>query len=123
MYLKLIKKDGKFIEYTKGDVTKYELWKKALPEGTIIEMYASEITGDKTLAQLAKIHASIRTIAKNTGYTFEEVKLLIKQRCGLCIKHTEAGEEKLHCSSFADISIEQANKVIEEFANFLQVVL
>ena len=66
-----------------------------------------------TVPQLAKIHACIRELAKETGYTFEDMKLEIKRQAGLCIKKEMSGEVFLVCKSFSRCSKDELALVIE----------
>ena len=69
------------------------------------------VTGDNgTNAQIAKIHVSIRQLANDLGYSFSEMKLLVKRKAGLCFNKN--GTE--YCKSFGDCSKEELNSVIQE---------
>jgi hypothetical protein len=46
-------------------------------------MYLDLASADHSALQLAKVHACIRELAKESGYTFDEMKLLIKHNSGL----------------------------------------
>ena len=72
-------------------------------------MYIGLADADHSVAQLAKVHACIRELAKESGYTFEEMKVLIKERSGLCY---DAGDATL-CKSFADCSKDELVLAIE----------
>ncbi len=59
------------------------------------------LTSDNaSLAQIAKVHACIRTLAQESGYTFDEMKRIIKTHAGLCY---DGGDAEI-CKSFADCS-------------------
>jgi hypothetical protein len=89
---KFIKKNGKLIYATPQDKLAYEIFIEKLKEGDSIEMFL-DITGvDHSKAQLAKVHACIRELAKESGYTFDEMKVLIKENAGL------AGKSFSECS-------------------------
>jgi hypothetical protein len=93
MYIgKYIKKNGKITHNSLEDKTKYDIFLNKISEGQILDMYIDLASADQSKAQLAKVHACIRELAKESGYTFEEMKLIIKEYAGL--------EEK----SFADCS-------------------
>jgi hypothetical protein len=64
-------------------------------------MYVDLIGVDHSKAQLAKVHACIREIAKESGYTFDEMKLIIKDASGIADK------------SFADCSKDELMLAIE----------
>jgi hypothetical protein len=80
---KFIKKDGKLIFNSQKDKLSYEIFLDKIKEGQVIEMYIDLVGVDHSKAQLAKIHACIREIAKESGYTFDEVKEIIKDASGL----------------------------------------
>ena len=76
----------------------------------LVEIFIS-ISGDNgTNAQIAKIHVSIRQLANDLGYSFSEMKLLVKRKAGLCFNKN--GTE--YCKSFGDCSKEELNSVIQE---------
>ena len=98
---KFIKKDGKLIFASPKDKLGYEIFLEKLKENQTIEMYIDLIGQDHSKAQLAKVHACIRELAKESGYTFDEMKLVVKQASGL--------EDK----SFADCSKDDLMLAIE----------
>jgi hypothetical protein len=62
---------------------------KKLQEGDKIEAYLAKSEGtDGTLAQLAKVHACIKELARFTGNRFQEIKNVIKYKAGLIDVHT-----------------------------------
>jgi hypothetical protein len=107
--VKLIKKDGKFTYLDDKNKLLYQIFQDKVPEGKIIEMYMGLAENDRSLPQLAKVHACIRELAKESGYTFEEMKLVIKQRSGLCYEVNGLYE----CKSFADCSKDELALAIE----------
>ncbi len=78
---------------------------KDLKPGETISIYIERNINTGTTPQLAKIHASIRSLSIDIGSTFEETKLAIKHKSGLVVK----GQAK----SFADCSKEELMLVIE----------
>jgi hypothetical protein len=107
--VKLVKKDGKLTYPDDQSKLAYQIFLDKLPEGQKVEMYIGLADADHSIAQLAKVHACIRELAKESGYTFEEMKVLIKERSGLCY---EAGEATI-CKSFADCSKDELALAIE----------
>lgn len=79
------KRSGTLKPLTHNDATLYFQFKKELAEGEIVELYITKITNedDKTSGQLAKVHACIRELARETGHTFEEMKDIVKEKAGL----------------------------------------
>lgn len=98
---KFIKKNGKLIYQTPQDKLAYEIFVDKLAEGQKIEMYLDFADANHSKAQLAKVHACIRELAKESGYTFEEMKDIIKENSGLAGK------------SFADCSRDELMLAIE----------
>jgi hypothetical protein len=80
---RFIKKNGKLIYATPQDKLAYKIFVDRLKEGDKVEMYIDLAGADHSKAQLAKVHACIRELAKEAGYTFDEMKLLIKDAAGL----------------------------------------
>ena len=79
------KHDGELKPLTTEDAAKYFEFRKELTEGEVIELYITKIVDedDKTSGQLAKVHACIRELARETGATFEEMKETVKEKAGL----------------------------------------
>jgi hypothetical protein len=107
--VKLVKQDGKLVYPDDKSKLNYQIFLDKLPEGQKVEMYIGLADTDHSVAQLAKVHACIRELAKESGYTFEEMKVLIKERSGLCY---DAGDAVL-CKSFAECSKEELALAIE----------
>jgi hypothetical protein len=107
--VKLIKQDGKLVYPNDKSKLAYQIFVDKLPEGQKIEMYLELSDSDRSVAQLAKVHACIRELAKESGYTFDEMKFIIKQKSGLC---QDTGHAEL-CKSFADCSKDELALAIE----------
>jgi len=106
---KLVKKDGKLTYSHPKDKLAYDLFVQKLSEGQEVEMYIDLANADHSRAQINKIHACIRELAKESGYTFEEMKLLVKKQTGLCYE----AEGQFECKSFADCSKDEIMLAIE----------
>jgi 7-cyano-7-deazaguanine synthase in queuosine biosynthesis len=106
---KLIKKEGKLTYAHPKDKLAYELFLQKLQEGQEVEMYIDLANADHSRAQINKVHACIRELAKESGYTFEEMKKIVKERSGLCYTDSE-GE---FCKSFADCSSDELMMAIQ----------
>jgi hypothetical protein len=98
---KFIKKDGKLVFAHPQDKLAYEIFLEKIPEGQKVDMYLDLADADHSKAQLAKVHACIREIAKESGYTFDEMKGIIKDASGIADK------------SFADCSKDELMLAIE----------
>jgi hypothetical protein len=76
-----------------------------LQEGEEVVITYEVLNPTASYAQLAKVHKCIRELATFTGDTFEDMKLQIKIRSGLCT----SGE----CKSFADCSTDELSLAIQ----------
>ena len=110
---KFIKKQGR-LEYSNIGIAKqYEKFVSNLPEGTIVEFFYEEQHDDGTLPQLAKLHAMIKQLATHIGETSENMKILVKDRAGLCIAREVAGKEYFLAKSFGDCSKDELSLAIQ----------
>lgn len=107
--IKLVKKNGKLTYVDPKNKLAYEIFVDKLLEGQKIEMYLGLADADHSVPQLAKVHACIRELAKESGYTFEEMKAIIKERSGLCYDT----DGSTICKSFADCSKDELSLAIE----------
>ena len=68
------------------------------------------VSGDKgTNPQLARLHAMIREIAQEIGYTFVEAKIEVKRAAGLCFVR----DKQEYCKSFGDCDKDELNLAIQ----------
>jgi len=102
-------KDGKLHFPIKAYETKYNNFLKNQPEGVRIELFIGVQDGKGSNPQLARIHAMIREIANELGYTFEEIKLQVKRKAGLCFMKNNVE----FCKSFAKCDKEELNLAIQ----------
>ena len=98
---KLIKKGCKLTYLEPKEQLAYKMFIDKLEEGQIVDMYIDLASADHSKAQLAKVHACIRELAKESGYTFDDMKTIIKSSSGLNNK------------SFADCSKNELMLAIE----------
>jgi len=103
--IEYVKKDGKLTSVDKTNQRHYSHFIEALKEGDAVQVFISKKDNDKSLAQLAKLYKCIRTIAAESGYTFNEIKYLVKDNSGLVID-----SEPL---SFAECSSSDINIAIQ----------
>jgi hypothetical protein len=108
--IKLVKKNGKLIHRNSAELTLFKEFVKGMEEDQVVETFFEAYKDDGTNSQLAKIHASIRKLAMEIGYTFDEMKFEIKRQSGLCWDGTDG---KVYCKSFAECSKEELGLVIE----------
>jgi hypothetical protein len=106
---KLVKTDGKLVFSDEKTKLAYQIFMDKLSEGQKVEMYIGLADADHSIAQLAKVHACIRELAKESGYSFDEMKKLIKEKSGLCYD----GGDAILCKSFSDCSKDEIALAIE----------
>ena len=93
----------------KAQETKLNTFLKNLPDDAKLEMFIGITTDKGSNPQLARIHAMIRQLANDIGYTFEEVKLQVKRKAGLCFTRNKVE----YCKSFADCDKDDLNLAIQ----------
>lgn len=109
----LVKKDGK-LTYDKKTMEKlFNAFVSSIQEGQKVDVIFETQTDTGSTPQIARLHATIREIATDTGHTFEEIKMLVKEKSGLCIQKKEQGQLVTLCKSFGDCSREQLNLAIQ----------
>lgn len=106
---KLVKKNGKLSFADDKSRLGYQIFVDKLSEGQTVDVYFDITDNKHSVAQLKKVHACIRELAKESGYTFEEMKVLVKKQSGLCIE----AEGVLECKSFAECSKDELSLAIE----------
>lgn len=106
-----LKKKGGKLEISRK-VT-YEKFTESLKEGDEVDLYMEVVGTDGTLPQLAKIHVLLREMALTTGHTVSDLKLIVKDRAGLCLAREISGKEFLICKSLGDCSKEELDLVIK----------
>lgn len=84
---------------------KLGLFIKGLQEGETVVITYEVQTADHSYAQLSKLHKCIRELAAYTGDTFEDMKLQVKLRAGLCTD--------TNCKSFSECSKEELSMAIQ----------
>lgn len=122
---KYIKRNGSLRPISSAVSKQLEQYVSKVPEGTIVECFYEVQHDDGTLPQLAKLHVMIRQLASHIGETVENMKILVKDRAGLCIAREVAGKEYFLAKSFAECSREELSLAIQaaieigEEVNFL----
>ena len=109
IFIKLSVKDGELSFPMKAQETKLNTFLKNLPDDAKLEMFIGITTDKGSNPQLARIHAMIRQLANDIGYTFEEVKLQVKRKAGLCFTRNKVE----YCKSFADCDKDDLNLAIQ----------
>jgi hypothetical protein len=110
---KFIKRNGR-LEFSSLAVSKqHELFVSEVPDGTIVEFFFEVQQDDGTLPQLAKLHAMIRELALHVGEPFDNMKLLVKDKAGLCLAREVSGKEYFLAKSFGECSREELSLAIQ----------
>lgn len=107
------KEDGQLKPISLSVTKQRELFISHIPEGSIIEFFYEMQHDDGTLPQLAKLHVMIKQLATHIGETAENMKLLVKDRAGLCIAREVSGKEYFLAKSFAECSKEELSLAIQ----------
>lgn len=113
LYGQLVKNNGKLEHVNNGDSAKYKMFVDSLVDGQMIDYFMDANVDTGTLPQLAKIHKCIRELSKDLGYTFEDMKLEVKKRAGLCVKKEIGGELYMVCKSFGLCSKDELGLAIQ----------
>ena len=119
------KERGLLKPLTIANMKQYELFVSNIPEGAVVEFFYEVQHDDGTLPQLAKLHVMIKQLSTHIGETAENMKLLVKDRAGLCIAREVSGKEYFLAKSFADCSRDELSLAIQaaieigEEVNFL----
>lgn len=107
------KENGVLKPITIGNARQYEAFVASIPEGGIVEFFYELQHDDGTLPQLAKLHVMIKQLAMHIGETVENMKILVKDRAGLCIAREVAGKEYFLAKSFAECSRQDLSLAIQ----------
>lgn len=110
---KFIKRNGR-LEFSSLAISKqHELFVSEIPDGTLVEFFFEVQQDDGTLPQLAKLHAMIRELALHVGEPFDNMKLLVKDKAGLCLAREVSGKEYFLAKSFGECSREELSLAIQ----------
>ena len=110
---KYVKKYGLLQPVSSAVSKQKEYFEESLSEGSIVECFYEVQQDDGTIPQLAKIHVMIRQLAMHIGETVENMKLLVKDRAGLCITREVSGKEYFLAKSFGECSKEELSLAIQ----------
>jgi len=114
---KMIKKEGKLKYSTLALSKQFELFLSKVEEGQIVEFFFEATHDDGTLPQLAKIHAMLKTLSLHTGILVEDLKVMVKDKAGLCIAREVSGKEYFLVKSFGECSKEELALAIQAIIN------
>jgi len=108
------KKERGFLKpLTLSGCKQYEQFVSTIPDGAVVEFFYELQHDDGTLPQLAKLHAMLKPLASHIGETVENMKLLVKDRAGLCIAREVSGKEYFLAKSFGECSKEELSLAIQ----------
>ena len=110
---KYIKKEGVLKFSSSANAKQFEQFLSNVPDGQIIDCFFETTHDDGTLPQLAKLHAMLKPLASHIGETVENMKLLVKDRAGLCIAREVSGKEYFLAKSFGECSREELSLAIQ----------
>jgi hypothetical protein len=110
---KYVKRNGRLEFASLSAAKQYELFVSHIPEGQIVEFFYEEQHDDGTLPQLAKLHVLIKQLAMHIGETVENMKILVKDKAGLCIAREVSGKEYFLAKSFAECSKDELSLAIQ----------
>ena len=102
-------KDGKLHFKNKLNETKFNKFFQKFKDDTRLEIFVSANDKKGSISQLSRLHASIRELASDLGYTFEEMKLQVKRKAGLCF----VSNRTEYCKSFAECDHAELNLAIQ----------
>jgi hypothetical protein len=108
-----VKKSGVLKFTTMSQARQFEVFLGHIEEGKLVEVFFEVTHDDGTLPQLAKLHVLIKQLAMHTGNTVEDMKILIKDRAGLCIIREISGKEYFLAKSFGECSREELSLAIQ----------
>ena len=109
LFIKASVKDGELHFPIKAVGTRFKNFLNQLPDDSKLEIFVGVSGAKGSNAQLARLHAMIREIAQELGYTFEECKLTVKRKSGLCFVKNNME----YCKSFADCDKDELNLAIQ----------
>jgi hypothetical protein len=82
---KLKMQNGKLIYPKKMDKVAFKLFTDKLSDGQEVDIFMSISDAEGSGAQISKVHKCIRELAKESGYSFDDMKKLVKNKAGLFI--------------------------------------
>lgn len=113
LFAKYVKRQGELVPNSRSQAQQLEAFIASIPENMIVEVFYEITHDDGTLPQLAKLHVLIKQLAMHTGITVDDMKVLIKDKAGLCIIREVAGKEYFLAKSFGECSKEELSLAIQ----------
>lgn len=104
------KKDGKLSLSNKFLLDE---WIKSIPEGEDLAIRIVAQKEFRSTRQIRLLYKQFREIAKFTGSTVEDIKLMLKYHFGLCYSHKIEGKDIIVCKSISDLKKSEISELIE----------
>lgn len=121
LLIKLQKKMGKLLSATPKMKTEFEHFVTLLENDDLVEAYFEKIVDDASLPQIKKIHKMFRIMSEHSGYTVEEIKILVKESCGLAYSKIINGERYvIPLKSIGDMSKTEISNLMEGTIRFAE---
>lgn len=123
---RMVKKEGTLNFTTLTHKKQFEKFLASISDGQLVDVFYESTHDDGTLPQLAKLHAMLKTLAMHIGESVENMKLVVKDKAGLCIVREVAGKEYFLAKSFGDCSKDELSLAIQatlDLAADLRLVL
>jgi deoxyribodipyrimidine photolyase len=79
----LKKEGGKLVHVHSGEQAQYAEFVKNLKDGQVVDVFFEVANNDKSRDQQNKVYKCIRTLAMESGMSFEDMKLHIKGKAGM----------------------------------------
>jgi len=89
-------------------------WLKLQNEGDTIVLRYTNQKDYKSVRQIRLLYKQFREIAKFTGSTVEDIKLMLKYHFGLCYSTNIEGNEITICKSISDLKKSEISELIEQ---------
>ena len=119
--IQMIKKDNRFRYKSTKDELLYTKFKDQTKEDDVIDTYFEVVKNDSSYLQIKKCHVLFRVISEHSGYTVEEVKMLVKEYCGFAYSKTINDKNYvIPLKSIGDMSKDELISLIECTIRFAQ---
>lgn len=89
-------------------------WIKLQNEGDTIVLRYTNQKDYRSVRQIRLLYKQFREIAKFTGSTVEDIKLMLKYHFGLCYSTKIEGNEITVCKSISDLKKSEISELIEQ---------
>lgn len=89
-------------------------WLKLQNEGDTIVLRYTNQKDYKSVRQIRLLYKQFREIARFTGSTVEDIKLMLKYHFGLCHTTKVEGNEITICKSISDLKKSEISELIEQ---------